>query len=76
MAYIPLIVHGKFFKRISKEEIQGWNSGHPSQPFQKQNITNKIAQSKLRRIVPKQIPEKLETLECVNTLSSIKVNNN
>ena len=56
MAYLPLFVHGKFFKRISKEEIQGWTATHPTHSFQKQYPPNKVVNAKTRRAVPKPIP--------------------
>ena len=32
----PLHPPGCFYKRISKEEIRGWSSAQPAQPFQKE----------------------------------------
>jgi hypothetical protein len=32
---LPLFYEGKIVKRISKEEIQGWNQGQLQRPFQK-----------------------------------------
>jgi hypothetical protein len=35
---LPLFQEGKIIKRISKEEIQGWNQNHQRQAFQKKTI--------------------------------------
>lgn len=68
---LPLFFEGKIIKRISKEEIQGWNQGQQRQPFQKKEAHSRKTKRSIVKVKQPSAPESFER-ECFSPPPSLK----